>query len=137
MCDAAGLVLHTLVSAANTHDSRLFEPVLDTNPAVRAGHHGRPRRRPDKLHADKGYDYPRCRRYLHRRGIAVRITRRGVENTTNLGRHRWVVERSISWLLRFKRLGVRYERTELTVRPLLTLAVTIINFRRLTKATQY
>ena len=69
--------------------------------------------------------------------IAVRITRRGVENTTNLGRHRWVVERSISWLLRFKRLGVRYERTELIVRPLLTLAVTIINFRRLTKATQY
>ena len=137
LCDAAGLVLHTLVSAANTHDSRLFEPVLDTNPAVRAGHRGRPRRRPDKLHADKGYDYPRCRRYLHRRGIAVRITRRGVENTTNLGRHRWVVERSISWLLRFKRLGVRYERTELTVRPLLTLAVTIINFRRLTKATQY
>jgi hypothetical protein len=29
----------------------------------------------DKLHADKGYDYPRCRRYLHQRGIKVRIAR--------------------------------------------------------------
>ena len=60
-----------MLSAANTHDSMLFEPLLDTNPTVR-GHHGRagrPRCRPDKLHADKGYDYRRCRRYLTRRGI--------------------------------------------------------------------
>jgi hypothetical protein len=45
-----------MLSAANTHDSMLFEPLLDTNPTVR-GHHGRagrPRCRPDKLHADKG-----------------------------------------------------------------------------------
>lgn len=49
-----------MLSAANTHDSMLFEPLLDTDPTVR-GHHGRagrPRCRPDKLHADKGYDYP-------------------------------------------------------------------------------
>jgi hypothetical protein len=73
-----------LPSAANTHDSLLFEPLLDTNPAVRGerGRSGRPRRRPEKLHADKGYDYKRCRTYLHRRGIAVRIARRGVEDKT-------------------------------------------------------
>jgi Putative transposase of IS4/5 family (DUF4096) len=66
------------LSAANTHDSMLFEPLLDTNPTVR-GHHGRagrPRCRPDRLHADKGYDY---RRYLTRRGIKARIARRGIE----------------------------------------------------------
>ncbi len=65
---------------------------------------GRPRRRPGKLHADKGYDYPRCRRYLSRRGIGVRIARRGIEDSTRLGRVRWVVERTISWLLSFRRL---------------------------------
>jgi len=135
LCDANGLPLHVLPSAANTHDSLLFEPLLDTNPAVRGerGRSGRPRRRPEKLHADKGYDYKRCRTYLHRRGIAVRIARRGVEDKTKLGRHRWVVERTISWLLRFKRLGLRYDRTERTLRPLLTLAITLINFRRLAK----
>jgi len=74
------------------------------------------------VHADKGYDYLCCRRYLHRRGI---------EDKTKLGRHRWVVERTVSWLLRFKRLGLRYDRTQLTLRPLLTLGCVLINLRRL------
>jgi hypothetical protein len=51
--------------------------------------------------------YPRCRRYLHRRGIKLRIARRGIEDKTKLGRHRWLVGRTASWLLRFKRLGLR------------------------------
>ncbi|MGC5658582.1 UNVERIFIED_CONTAM: IS5 family transposase [Kocuria sp. CPCC 205295] len=133
LTDAAGLPLHVLASAANVHDSKLFEPLLETNPSVRGRRRrpGRPRRRPEKLHADKGYDYPRCRRYLHRRGIKVRISRRGIEAKTHLGRHRWVVERTISWVLRFKRLGIRYDRTAATLLPLLLLAVTLINFRRL------
>ena len=130
LCDANGLTLHALISGANTHDSVLFEPLLDTNPAVRGrrGHPGRPRRRPDKLHADKGYDYRRCRAYLTRCGIKVRIARRGIEDKTKLGRVRWVVERTISWLLRFKRLALRYDRT---LAPLLTLAMVLINLRRL------
>jgi transposase len=136
LCDRNGLVLHALISGANTHDSKLFEPLLETNPAVRGrrGRSGRPRRRPDKLHADKGYDYPRCRRYLQKRGIKVRIARRGIEDKSRLGRVRWVVERTISWLLRFKRLGLRYDRTERTLRPLLTLAGVLINLRRLVQA---
>ena len=139
LTDANGLVLHTLLSPANTHDSMLFEPLLDTNPGVLAHRHrpGRPRRRPEKLHADKGYDFPRCRRYLHRRGIKVRIARRGIEDKNHLGRHRWVVERTISWVLRFKRLGLRYDRTEATLLPLLLLAVALINFRRLRQTTEF
>jgi transposase len=128
--DANGLPLHALISGANTHDSKLFEPLLDTNPPVsRRGQ--RPQRRPGKVHADKGYDFPRCRAYLHRRGIKVRIARRGIDTSTRLGRVRWVVERTISWLLRFKRLGLRYDRTERTLAPLLTLAMVLINLRRL------
>jgi transposase len=129
LCDANGLPLHVLLSAANTHDSKMFEPLLETNPAVcgRRGRPGRPRRRPDKLHADKGCDYRRCRAYLNRRGIKVRIARRGIEDKSKLGRVRWVVERTISWLLRFKRLGLRYDRTERTTLPLLTLACVVIN----------
>ncbi len=61
LCDRNGLPLHALITAANTHDSRMLAPLLDTNPGIRerAGRPGRPRRRPGKLHADKGYDYPR------------------------------------------------------------------------------
>ena len=60
--------------------------------------------RPDKLHADKGYDFPRCRRFLRKRGIRARIARWGVESSEKLGRHRWVVERTLAWLSRYRRL---------------------------------
>jgi IS5 family transposase len=64
--------------------------MVDAVPAVRGlrGQPGRPRKRPAKLHLDKGYDYPRCRRVLRRRGITPRIARRGIESSQRLGRHR-------------------------------------------------
>jgi transposase len=73
---------------------------------------GRPRTRPIKLHADKAYDIPRCRRFLHRRHIKVRIARKGVDSSERLGRHRWVVERTLAWLGQFRRLTIRYERRD-------------------------
>lgn len=104
-------MIHT---AANVlHDSKALEEVVDAiSPIRRArGRPGRPRKRPKKLHADKGYDFPRCRKALRKRGITPRIARRGIESSERLGRHRWVVERTLSWLNRYRRLKVvRYER---------------------------
>ena len=71
---------------------------------------GRPRKRPEKLHADKDYDFRRCREALRKRGIKSRIARRGVDSGERLGCYRWVVERTLSWLNSFRRLKVRYER---------------------------
>ena len=79
-------------------------------PPVRSGRRGRPRRHPAKLHADKAYDHRRNRRECRERGIRPRIARRGIEISERLGRHRWVVERTLAWLNRFRRLTVRYER---------------------------
>jgi IS5 family transposase len=76
--------MHT---AANVHDSTVFEELVDSVLSVK-DKRGRPRKRPDKLHADKGYDYPRCRRFLSKRGIKVRIARRGLESSERLGRWR-------------------------------------------------
>jgi IS5 family transposase len=73
---------------------------------------GRRRRRPGTVHADKAQDHRRCRRYLRRRGIRPRIARRGVESSTRLGRHRWTIERTGAWLAGFRRLRVRYERSD-------------------------
>ena len=70
----------------------------------------RSRKRPAELHADKGYDYPRCRRALRRRGIIPGTARRGIERSDRLGRHRRVVERSNAWLVGYRRLSVCYER---------------------------
>jgi hypothetical protein len=86
----------------------LLEPMVDAVPPVKGprGRPGRPRKRPAKLHGDKGYDYPRCRWALRRRGIKPRIARRGIESSQRLGRHRYVVERSLAWLAGYRRAAV-------------------------------
>jgi IS5 family transposase len=93
--DATGLPLAVLVTGANLHDCKVFEELLDAVPPVK-GRRGRPRKRPEKLHADKGYDFPFCRRALHRRQIKVRIARRGKDSSSRLGRRRWVIERTLA-----------------------------------------
>jgi len=120
-----------VVSGANRHDSIFLEPVLDSMPDIKVGGRGHPRRRPVKLHGDKGYDNRRCRAYLRRRGITARIARIGVESSQRLGRHRWVVERTVGWLLAFKRLALRYDRTTKTINALARLAAALIAARLL------
>ena len=85
LTDAAGLPLAVSITGANVHDCKLIEELLDSVPVVK-GRRGRPRNRPEKLHADKGYDFPFCRQALHRRRIKVRIARRGRDSTIRLGR---------------------------------------------------
>ena len=106
-------------------------PLIDAIPPIVGprGRPGRPRFRPAKLHGDKGYDFPACRRALRARGIASRIARRGIESSERLGRHRWVVERTQAWLLGFRRLGVRYERRADLLQGLLHLACALLCLR--------
>jgi transposase len=127
--DRRGVPLALHLSGANVHDSLVLEPLLD---AVRPtkGLWGRPRRRPAKLHADKGYDYPRCRAACRKRGITPRIARRGIESSEKLGRHRWVVERTLGWLSRFRRLTIRYERRADLHLAFTTLACSLICWNR-------
>ena len=120
--------LATLVTGANRHESALFEALVDAVPLINRPS-GQRRKRPDKLHADKGYDVPRCRRVLHRRHIKVRIARIGIEAKGKLGRHRWAVERTFAWLHRCRRLQVRYERRQDIHDAFLTIAAALVCFR--------
>jgi transposase len=86
-----------------------------------------------KRGAAQGYDHRRVRRYLAARGITARIARRGIESSQRLGRRRWVVERTLAWLLSFRRLALRYDRSEQTITALPTLACALICHRRLTQ----
>jgi transposase len=128
MVDRQGIPLAVWLTAANVHDSIVFEPLIEAVEPIKRPH-GRPRVRPDKLHADKGYDFPRCRAYLRRRGITCRIARRGVESKERLGRYRWVVERTFAWLNRFRRLAIRYERLADIHLALLDLGCALICLR--------
>jgi hypothetical protein len=70
--DRRGIPLAVRLIGANVHDSTMLGEMLDAIPPI-TGKSGRPRRRPDKCHADKGDDYPRCRNDCRTRGIAPRI----------------------------------------------------------------
>jgi transposase len=121
------------VSGANTHDSQALKPLVKAIPAVRS-RRGPRRRRPDKFHADKAYDQPELRSWIRRRGMAVRIARKGIESAERLGRHRWVIERTISWLTGYRRLNIRHERKGTHYLGFLTLAAALTCYKKLAKA---
>jgi transposase len=114
VADRGGVPLTVVLTAANVHDSKVLEEAVDAIEPIKRprGRPGRPRKRPDKLHADKAYDFPRCREALRRRGIKARIARRGIDSSERLGSYRWVVERTLAWLAKYRRLTIRYERRD-------------------------
>lgn len=112
MVDRTGIPLAVRRSAANAHDATQLLPLVDAILSIIGprGRPGRPRQRPAKLHADKAYDSMQLRRALRSRGSTPHVARRGIDSSERLGRYRWVVERSLSWLLGCRRLDVGYER---------------------------
>ncbi|GAA3500548.1 hypothetical protein GCM10019016_076540 [Streptomyces prasinosporus] len=130
ICDRNGLPLSLGISGANMHDSQGLEPLVRGIPPIRS-RRGPRRRKPAKLHADKGYDYDHLRRWLRERGIRHRIARKGIESSQRLGRHRWVVERTVSWLAGCRRLHRRYEHKAEHFLAFVGIAAALICHRRL------
>lgn len=128
--DRHGIPLASLLTGANRHDSMVFEDLVDAVPPI-AQPSGQRRKRPAKLHADKAYDIPRCRRFLHRHRIKVRIARKGIDSSQRLGRHRRVIERTLAWLARYRRLTIRYERRVDIHQAFLTLGCALVCFNHL------
>lgn len=83
--------------------------------------------------ADKGYDYDHLRRWLRQRGVHHRIARKGIESSQRLGSHRWVVERTVSWLAGCRCLHRRYERKAEHFLAFVGIAAALIGHRRLAK----
>ncbi|MFI2457954.1 IS5 family transposase [Streptomyces sp. NPDC019539] len=129
--ERTGLPLSIGISAANTHDNQGLEPLVRGIPPIRS-RRGPRRRRPAKLHGDKGYDFDRLRTWLRSRNITPRIARRGIESSQRLGRHRWTVERTVAWLSGCRRLHRRYERKAEHFLAFAGIAAVLICYRRLT-----
>jgi transposase len=129
--DAGGIPLVATTTAANVPDVVPLIPLVDAIPPVR-GKRGRPRRRPRRLYGDRGFDSEENRRQLRRRGIRPVIARRRTGHGSGLGKVRWVVERTLSWLHGFGRLRVRKDRTPAIHQAFLTLgcAMICLNFLR-------
>ena len=109
--DAQGVPLQVELSAANTSDIMKLIPLVVDIPPVR-GKPGHPRSRPEELYADRAYDCEPARRILRWLGIEPHLAKRHTAHGSGLGVHRWVVERTISWLHNFRRLRVRWDRRD-------------------------
>ncbi|AUA17293.1 Transposase DDE domain protein [Streptomyces malaysiensis subsp. malaysiensis] len=130
LSDANGLPLRVGLSAANTHDSLGLKPMVAHFHMGHASHsdHSKPQR----LHADKAYDLPDLQKRLYSQHIGVRIARKGIDSSERLGRRRWAIERTISWLTGYRRLSPRYERDPRNYLALLGLAAAVCCYKRLT-----
>lgn len=105
-----------LLTAANGNDVTQLLPLVEGIPPV-GGQRGAPRRRPALGQADRGYESEPHRQALAAHGIDTAIAKRGTAHGSGLGKTRWVVERPLAWLHRFRRLRIRYGRLACFMRP--------------------
>lgn len=130
LTDRNGLPLAFLLTGANCMTCVPLAQLFHASAPVK-NRRGRPPQGLSKLHADKAYDAKRCRRACRRRSIKPRIVGQSVESNERLGRHCWVVERTLAWLARMRRLTICYERRLYMHHALTYLACSIICFHAL------
>jgi transposase len=138
LVDGAGTPLGVHVDAAAPAEVKLLGPTLQAVRVTRAHRAGRPRQRPERLIADRGYDSNPLRAELARRGIRPIIPARSTHRAATHQdgrclrryRRRWKVERTNAWLYNFRRLVVRYEHTVDIFTALVHLACALIVLRR-------
>jgi transposase len=135
--DGQGIPLGIHVTSARPAEVTLVDATLNTIRVPRR-HGGRPRQKPDRLIADRGYDSDPLRQRLHRRGVTAIIPyrnwnlRRRYDDGRHLRRYRrrWIIERTFAWLHSFRRLLVRHERFTSMYCSLLYFAAALIALRR-------
>ncbi len=131
LTDARGAPLALSVAGANRHDMKLTAATLDNlvlprpQPTPKARQH---------LSLDKGFDYQEVREVLEARQYIEHIRCRGEEvqakrDIPGYRARRWVVERSHSWMNRFRRILIRWEKKTANYQAMLELACAFICFR--------
>jgi transposase len=126
--------LSIVVSGAQVHDVKLLEPTLDSIVIERPPIQDPPK---ENLCADAGYAGQPAAKAMEVRGYLPHVRSRrkevdGKRHDMHYRPRRWVVERTHSWLNRYRKLLVRFEKTTLSFEGLLAVACALIVFRRTT-----
>jgi transposase len=131
LCEGQGVPIGLAVEGANRHDMKLVAPTLESIPVKRP----EPTRgSPQGLCLDKGYDDDDVRELVHEFGYTAHIRALGKEaqalkREVGFKARRWVVERTHSWMNRFRRILIRWEKNVEHYVALLHLVCAIITFR--------
>lgn len=130
LTDGRGVPLAAAIAGANRNDHKLMRATLDAIPVTRP----KPtRRRRQHLCLDRGYDYAEPRAIAAEFGFTLHLRSRDEEITAK--RHarakarRWVVERTHSWLNRFRAVPIRWNKKPENYLALLHFACGIIAWR--------
>jgi putative transposase len=130
LTDQRGTPLSAVITSANTHDMKATFETLD---GVVAERPAPARYRRQHLCLDKGYDFPEIEAGVIARNYVPHMRHRGeLEKPVKRYRpKRWVVERSASWLNRFRKLLIRWEKKGENYLGLVQLACCITVYRRI------
>ncbi len=128
LTDGAGIPLAVAVDGANRHDSKLVEATLTSVQAVPLDGATE-----QNLCLDKGFDYPHVEELVRDYAYNPHIRSRGEEardlsELPGYRARRWVVERTHSWMNRFRRLLTRWEKKKANFLSLIHLACAYITF---------
>ena len=123
--------LAVIIEGANRHDCKLVEATLEQLPVERPQPTAQ---RPQGLCLDKGYDYEEVRALAQEFGYTAHIRARGeeaqaIQRSARFQARRWVVERTHSWLNRFRRILIRWEKKPDNYLAMLHLSCALITFR--------
>tara|TARA_Y100000310_G_scaffold111163_1_gene109564 strand:+ start:559 stop:1032 length:474 start_codon:yes stop_codon:yes gene_type:complete len=140
LADGSGTPLGAYLDAASPAEVKLLGKTLDTVSVRRLGPR-RPRTRPERLIADRGYDSDPLREGLLDRGIRPVIPHRSNRKKPSRQdgrelrryRRRWIIERTIAWFGNFRRLTVRWDRLMETYGGFFHMACALITMRKLMK----
>jgi len=131
ICDKQGLPLVVLSTAANVPDQRVLLEMLDAMPPVRMPR-GRPRFRPGAVMGDRAYGTQALiAEVVERRIKSLLAPRSSQEHGSGLGKVRYVVERTLSWIGNYRRLKLCYERKPEHWQALNELAACVICANRI------
>jgi putative transposase len=132
LTDGQGIPLSVVPSAANINDFKLLKPTIQN---IEVDRPEPSEDQPQNLCLDKGYDDKKSRQTAIEEGYVPHIRARGEEkrkkeDNPDFKPRRWVVEVSHSWLNRFRKILVRFEKKVENHLALLHLACTYIVFKR-------
>jgi transposase len=131
LTEASGVPIGLAIDGANRHDCKMVEETIESIPVVRP----KPTRQKSQgMCLDKGYDSQEVRDLVKEFGYTAHIRARGeeaqaIKREAGFKARRWVVERTHSWMNRFRRILTRWEKKSENFLALLHLVCAIITFR--------
>ncbi len=131
LTEATGIPIALAIDGANRHDMKL---VRNTLAGIMAARPVPTAAMPQGICLDKGYDFDEVRDIVREFGFTAHIHARGeeakaIKHEAGFKARRWVVERTHSWMNRFRRILVRWEKLPETFIAMLHLACGIITWR--------